>query len=388
MGVRSAVQLAMMCGVLAGGAMLALGAAPDAQGEASWVQDGKAGFFVSHIQYGLSHDASETGACPDGMTRGYMTSAEADADRAAFARAMTAPNGQQLCQNPEAGQPDPRFKIVTGPNVPVWGIDLDGQNSTANGRAAPGTCAHQDFRGMNGERGIDNQLFRVVGCSNNFQSTGQSNTFNEGMLVGEWGILITLAGVDDVRNDNTVDVAIAASADPAQLSPNREPLPNATYAMDQDQRYRAATRGRIVNGVLTTEPVDIRLHHVINAMRFDRVLNDGRLRLTLGADGTFEGYMSGYTPIDTIYDIQYGFRSGTDANGAPSRQRIGSSAGNARVQNHTCEGAYYALLANADGDRDPATGRCSSISTQYRIRGIPAFVVDVATQSANEALQR
>ena len=42
---------------------------------------------------------------------------------------------------------------------------------------------------MNGERGIDNQFFRVVGCSNSYQSTGQSNGYVIEMYTGSWGIL-------------------------------------------------------------------------------------------------------------------------------------------------------------------------------------------------------
>ena len=42
----------------------------------------------------------------------------------------------------------------------------------------------------------------------------------------------------------------------------------------------------------------------------------------------------------------------------------------------------------ADGHRDPKTGQCTSISTQYRIKAIPAFVVDTPTQSVNEALDK
>ena len=42
----------------------------------------------------------------------------------------------------------------------------------------------------------------------------------------------------------------------------------------------------------------------------------------------------------------------------------------------------------ADGHPDPKTGKCTSISTQYRIKAIPAFVVDTKTQSANEDLAR
>jgi hypothetical protein len=42
----------------------------------------------------------------------------------------------------------------------------------------------------------------------------------------------------------------------------------------------------------------------------------------------------------------------------------------------------------ADGDRDPKTGQCTSISTQYRIKAVPAFVVDAATHSINEVLDK
>jgi hypothetical protein len=369
-------------------AALALAAGtPDAQGQANFVQDGKAGFFVSHIEYGLSREASETGACPNGMTTGYLTAAQADADRQAFARALVAPNGQNLCMNPEAGQPDPRYKTVVGRSAPVWGIDLDGQDSRANGRPAPGTCAHDDFRGVNGERGIDNQFFRTVGCSPWFQPSGAANTFSTSMLAGEWGILLTLAGVEDTRNDNDVEIGIYASADPAQLSPAREPLPNATYAIDRDSRFRATTRGRIVNGVLTSDPVDVRFHFVINGMLLERPLRDARMRMTISPDGVLDGYLAGYTPVEAAYDMHYGFRNGVDGAGAPSslRLRQGSSNGSARVNNHTCEGAYFALYANADGHPDE-NGRCTSLSTQYRVRAIPAFVVDVATSSANDDL--
>src|SRR5690606_28909703 len=76
----------------------------------------------------------------------------------------TAPNGQNVCMHPEASEPDPHFRTVSTSKVPVDGIDLDGVDSRAD-TPVPGTCPHDDFPGMNGERGIDNQYYRVVGCS-------------------------------------------------------------------------------------------------------------------------------------------------------------------------------------------------------------------------------
>jgi hypothetical protein len=406
MYVSSAMRRLGTSAAVGGIALFALGVAPAADTPANVFQNGEAGFIVSHIAYALSKDANETGACPDGMTQGNAEifshtpdgrrhDGESDED---YARRLnqgaqvlsTAPNGQNLCMNPEAGAPDPHFRVVTGKNVPAEGIDLDGQDSRISGKAAFNTCAHDDFRGMNGGRGVDNQFFRLVGCSKSFQSTGQSNTFEIAMYTGEWGILITLKGVNDLRNAANVEVGMYASADPIQLSPTREALANATYAMDQDPRFRATAHGRIANGVLTTDPVDVRFHWVVNSIHLERPLQDARLRMMFTPDGGLEGILAGYTPIEEMYDFQYGFRSGKDAKGGPANGRLisGSANGQARVLDHTCQGAYFELKRLADGHRDPKTGQCTSISTQYRIKAIPAFVVDTATHSINEVLDK
>jgi hypothetical protein len=375
-------------------------------------QNGQIGFVVSHIKYALAKDANETGACPDGMTKGYGSAGnfsdigaafvskpelqrkEGEVEdqyvRRVFTQAMGDPNTKNLCLNPELGKPDPNFKTVTAKNVAVDGIDLDGQDSHSNGKAAPNTCPHEDFVGINGERGIDNQFFRLVGCSKSWQTTGQSNTYEIEMYTGAWGILITLKGAGDLRNAKDVEVGIYANGDPIQLSPTREALPNATYAIDQDPRFRATTHGRIVNGVLTTDPVDVRFHVITNSIHLERPLQDARLRMTVTPDGGLDGILAGYTPVEELYDFQYGFRNGTDAKGgpAPLQLRTVSSIGQAAVLGHTCQGAYYAMKQLADGHRDPKTGQCSSISTQYRIKAIPAFVVDAATESVNKDLDR
>jgi hypothetical protein len=396
----------------------------------SFVQDGRAGFVVSNVSYALSKDAHETGACPNGMTVGRTPEAGSGAPNAAPAQRpaagaaqtqtaqpqttggnsagqrsqggtedeamrryfaqMAEPGRANPCSNPEAFKADPNFKTVKVRDIKAFGIDLDGQDSRANGKAAPGTCAHDDLPGMNGERGIDNQFFRVVGCSNSYQSTGQSNGYAIEMLTGAWGILITLDGVDDIRNDDSVDVGLFANADPIELSPNREPLRNATYAIDQDPRFQARTRGRIKDGVLTTDPVNVRFHKITNGIYLERPLNAARVSMTLSADGVLDGYLAGYTSVDDIYDFQYAFRNGKKADGSPADRRLVmvSANGQAAVLGHTCNGAYYALRELADGDRDPATGQCRSISTQYRITAIPAFVVEAKTSSVNDDLER
>ncbi len=370
--------------------------------DASFVENGRAAFVVSDIKYVLADDADKTGACPHGMSRNveeiFALTAEgrrrkAESDEA-YAKRLneggkkisTAPNGQNLCMNPEAGAPDPNFRTMKSTSIPLDGIDLDGVDSQA-GKPTPQSCPHQDAIGKQGQRGIDNQFARVVGCSRSYQSTGQSNGYAIEMLTGAWGILIALDGVDDIRNDDSVEVGIFANADPIQLSPTRVPLPYATYAIDQDPRFRAKTRGRITDGVLTTEPVDVRFHTITNSLHNERTLSHARLQMTLSKDGVLSGYLAGYAPVETLYDYQFGYRNGKNAKGelAPLPLRLGTGNGAARVLGYTCPGVYHALYEYADGDPDQ-NGRCTSISTQYSISAIPAFVVDVATGSVNDKL--
>ena len=348
-----------------------------------FVQNGTAGFVVSDFKYVLGKDDKGAdkipGACPRGMSRnwaeiygatqaGKRHKGESDQDYSQrierdSLQLASAPDGRNLCTNPDAGPKDPFFRTLDTATVKPDGIPMDGGDSSRN------------------------QFYRVVGCSRSFQPTGLSNSFGTEMLTGSWGILITVSGIHNLTNDKDVEVGIFANADPIELSPDRKPLAFATYAVDQNPRFRAKTHGHIENGVLTTDPVDVRFHNVVNGMHFERPLKHARLRATIAADGTLTGYLAGYTPVDEMYDLQFGYRNGKDSAGslAPAPLRLHTALGAARVLGYTCPGAYYALQQYADGDRDPKTGQYTSISTQYRLSAIPASVVDVPTQSSNAA---
>lgn len=399
MALASAARTAAVLAASALALTMLMGVRPT-NAQSSFVQDGEAGFVVTDMDYALPAD--RTGACPRGLsTSPRFSDIDAAGARAGAQAGASAGAGQQAgrleafrrigasgaaCSNPVGSPEDPSFHTVEGANLPGDGLDLDGQASRANGRAAPGTCAHNDFRGPGGAN-IDNQFYRVVGCSPAFQPRpdgGLGSAMTSELRTGAWGVLIRLRGIDDIRNDDDVEVGFYAAADPIALSAAGAPVPNSTYAGMQDERFRAVTRGRIINGVLTTDPVDVRFKKSINGLLLDRPLRDARVRMTLSADGVLDGYLAGYTDVMDMFDLQYGFRTATRADGTPARgEAQGTAVGAALTVGHTCNGAYHALVAYADGHPDPATGRCTSISTQYRLRAIPAFVVDAETRSVN-----
>lgn len=387
-------------GACAGALVVVAALAPNSEPRAAGAPapGDRLGFVVTDLAYVLASDDNASIACPDGFSlspravleaRPGAARTEGETEQAYFQRMQSAareltsaPDGRNLCMNPEAGAPDPNHRTVTGSPLLPGGVDLD-RTDSAN------VCRHNEFRGADGVSGIDNQFYRAVGCLASFQATGSSNSFAQEMLTGSWGVLITLEGVDDLRNDDDVRVGIYANDDPIEVSASRAPLRDATYTIQADERFQTETRGRIRDGVLTTEPADVRMHWIVNAMYLERHLRDARLQVTLQEDGAMDGYLAGYSPVEEIYDTVFGFRNGRDANGelASLRRRQGSSTGYALTAGHTCNGVYHAFKQLADGHRDAQTGECTSISTQYRISALPAFVVASEPQEADALSQ-
>lgn len=407
-GLQPALKVSLLALGLAAGTALA--ADPRARGAAApspatdspaatrstaispFVRDGAAGFVVSHIKFALGPDADQANTCPTGLTRtlqeifaaqpgGKQRPGESDEEYgkrvdAGVKAINTLPGGENVCMNPELASPDPNYRTVQGTAVTVPGLDLDG------------IASDEDFINADGSPGVDNQFYRAVGCNRSFQSTGQSNGFDVEMLSGSWGIVISLEGVDDLRNDEEVIVHIAGNDDPIQLSPAREPLSYATYTMVQDPRFRATTAGRLVDGVLHTEPVDVRFYSVVNSMVLERPLQQAQIRATLAEDGQLSGYLAGYSPVEEMYDVNFGYRSGKTRHGelAPLGLRMGSSNGAAFVLGHTCNGVYHAMKQLADGLPD-ASGAYTAISTQYSFEALPAFVLQQQPDVAGAARQ-
>lgn len=279
--------------------------------------------------------------------------------------------GGNVCSNPKSFKDDPRRRPYRGVASKVsYGLNLDG---TADGRATPKTCAHQKFEGLNGEPAVDNQLYRASGCSKLNRGTGlQSDQYFERSF------LIELRGVDDIRNDTHVELAIYSIADgeSSLKAATGADVPYQTFTMTTNPRWRAQATARIVDGVLMSDPIPVvRLsraggfaagrgnyapgspeRNFVFAGEFE--LRNVRLRLTFTPDGAMTGVMANYRPIDNIYLSEYAGGRGT-----------------ASIANNDCAAEYNTLARFADGYPDPATGECTAISAAQNIVGVPAFVV-------------
>ena len=268
---------------------------------------------------------------------------------------ITGPGGENVCNNPKSFLTDPRHPAYRGVQSTVaYGLNLDG---TTDGGATSNSCTHEKFKGLSGEAAVDNQLYRALGCSKSWRLQPDSG----GRYFDSY--LIEVRGLDDLRNDDHVEVGIYSTEDVSMRSQTGAHLPNQSFRVTSNPRWRTETQGRIVDGLLTTDVIDVMyLRWQIpltgafgQASEFE--FHDVRFQVSVQPDGTVTGILGGYRPIDNI----------------ATRYRCCKSA--ATAGNNDCASEHKTLVALADGYPDPVTGQCSMISSAQIVEGIPAFVV-------------
>lgn len=301
------------------------------------------GFVVSGFASVVPSFAA--GACPNGLNLGPVER-----------QARGLPPIVEDCNDPEASV-DPDFQTFDAPGT-LDGRDLD--NLVSRRDAPDERCPHDDFGGPLGETGFDLQLWRAVGCVRGFQA-GEITDVVVGQAVrdGSMTILVEVRGIDSWENDDDVRVQVFGSLDPPPLGSNGAVLPFGTLSVHPDARYRSAVGvGTIEDGVLTAGPMDVRVPINIQIVAGDLTFRSASVRLARQADGSVRGQIFGFQPVDEFYDI-FGRKAG----------QAGASA-----LGYTCTGFHAALVSQADGDFDPVSGRCTSLSTGYQLTAVPAFV--------------
>ncbi len=324
------------------------------------------GFVFSYFWYAMSYGADD---CPDGLAISLAGSVVPPAPYSA-GRKNVPPSGpyrndgiDDQCTSPAAFEDPP---LRTGHGHSAFGMNLDGTDGT--GAPAPNTCAHEKYTGMKGERGVDNQLYRVLGCINAYrpESTFQGNVIRDFIVSarqdGQVTTVFEVTGITDERNSDDVEVGIYSSPNPTLYDAERQGVPYSSLTTTDNPHWRNLAHGRIVDGVLTTDPIDLRLDHYQGQglpKHADLFIRDARFRLEFQPDGSAKGMLAGYSDVETVYHGEFGMAYSV----------LPKSFG------WTCPAAYAALHKLADGYPDPTTGQCTAISTAFHIEAVPAFLI-------------
>jgi hypothetical protein len=237
----------------------------------------------------------------------------------------------------------------------------------------------QDFVSPEGERGIDNQLYRALGCINSYRdSHGTNDELNSLEIVKESynRFLIEITGVTSLDNSEHVEVTTYRGLDGLQADAGgRDILPGGTQRIDVrwGQRFIQHLHGRIVNGVLETEPADLTFPWAVFEVATDEYLRDARLRLKLSPTRA-EGLIGGYADIETWYLQLMKSQSTHD-------QSYGQL---------TSKSLYKAMRRLADAYPDPNSGANTAISSALRAKFTQVYILPAskAQVAAAGALRR
>jgi hypothetical protein len=241
---------------------------------------------------------------------------------------------------------DPKLKALSGKSG--YGFNLDGKNS-------PSAFTDPET----GETGVNNQLFRALGCFDSMRGTLQHAPASWAFIWSKlreaapaW--LITLSS-ENLSNDGAVTFIFDRAIDPLKFDSQGNAWTDVTYRIDPDPRSHHEFRGQRKNGVFTiTDHASLRLLQDPLFTPLFR-LEKTHLRLTTMADGSIQGILGGYQPWSDIYWM------------------LAALHGEGSIMGDV-PGTYYLLRRMADADPDQS-GQNWSISVAYYLQAVPGFAV-------------
>jgi hypothetical protein len=231
----------------------------------------------------------------------------------------------------------------------------EARGTTALGLNLDGKVGPNDFTSPTGEPGIDNQLFRALGCIKNYRGPDGAIQFFDDEMIGrdQYNRLIfEITGVEDLVNSPNVQVTLYRGRDPLLYdATGKKVVPGGSQRIDSrwGARYIQHMRGSIKDGVLTTEPVDIVYPWAPFYIATDEFMRAGRLRMKL-TPTTAEGLIAGYSDVESWYLQMM-------KNWSTHHQNYGQTSAPA---------LYRALRRLADAYPDPKSGANTAISSALR----------------------
>ncbi len=307
------------------------------------------------------NDAINKAECPDGFNPGPRT----EFDKLYPDNGRRTIVGTRLRYEAEVWNPTTAsdgFAYHLGAGHIAQGLNLDGK------------IGPNDLTSPDGQKGIDNQLYRVLGCVESFRPGFNANDFFDDAEIGTDNynrLLIEITGVTSLENSPHVEVTTYRGLEPLLASATGKGyLPGATEQIDTrfGRRYIQHWQGKIVNGVLTTEPRNFVYPWASLGVAVDEFMYAGRFQLKL-TPTTASGLIGGYADIASWYRQSNQESTHHQAYGALSSPSV-----------------WKALHQLADAYPDPKTGANTAISGALRAEFVQVFIIHPSNPALEAAL--
>ncbi|HEY6483968.1 MAG TPA: hypothetical protein VIY54_10635 [Steroidobacteraceae bacterium] len=302
--------------------------------------DGTIAYVLTDLHWAIYESADGKTECPHGFNEG---------NREQFKQLFPEDGTQRTLLETQLRREIDGWYPTTAPDPFPF---LEAGGPTAYGLNLDGKVGPNDFTSPDGEKGVDNQLYRALGCIRNYRPPeGAIQGFDNDEVTKDVynRILIELSGVDSLVNDADVQVTMYRGRDPILLdATGKKAIPGGSQRIDTrwGAKYIQHLHGRIKDGVLTTDPVDLVYPWAVFYIPTDEYMRAARLRLKLSPT-TADGLIAGYTDIETWYSqLMRSYSTHHQSYGQSSAPSI-----------------YKAFRRLADAYPDPKTGANTAISS-------------------------
>lgn len=351
--------LRRVCAVLG---CVVLGASAVAADNPAFVpKDGRIGYVMTDLYWAIYQTPDAKSECPKGFNDGPREQYDVLFPGKGPKRTVVDSQLKLEIETwlPTAAPDSFPFHEATG--AVSYGMNLDG-------KAGPNDFTHPD-----GSKGIDNQLYRALGCIIGFRGPdGVEYIFeNKAISTSRYNrTMIELTGVDSLANDNDVQVTIYRGLDRllTDATGNRV-MAGGSQRIDTrwGKRLIQQLSGKIVDGVLTTQPTEQMVIPWMNlGVPTFQLIRDMRFQLKLTPTAA-EGLIAGYADVDTWY---YQLIRNDSTHHLSNGQISGISL-------------YKALRRLADAHPDPKSGANTAISSALNAKFVQVFInpLDGATKT-------
>ena len=324
-----------------------------AQTNDSALRDRAIGYVMTDLFWSVYQTSDAKQECPRGFNDGPREQFE---QLYPYHEGLTVEE-TQLKQEIETWHPSTEpdgFEFLEVEGEFSWGLNLEGE-------VGPNDFVHPD-----GSPGIDNEVYRAVGCVIGFRGPdGVEFIFQNKAIVDERynRMMVELTEVDDLENDDSVTVTVYRGMDRLLTdATGSRVMPGGTQRVDRrwGQNLIRQVEARIVDSVLITEPIgDLIIPWQNLSVPSIQLFRDARFELDLSAERA-TGLLAGYADVDTWY---YQLIRNDSTHHLSNGQISGISL-------------YKALRRLADAYPDPETGENTAISTALDIKMTQVFIAD------------
>jgi hypothetical protein len=322
---------------------------------------GTIGYLVTDLEWAVYETKDAKEECPDGLNVGPREQTAAQFPDLSAHSDLTF---EQVVLKREASRYFPEnFKE----SLPF----REAQGKVAYGLNLDGKVGPHDFVSPDGQVGIDNQLYRAIGCVIGYRKNGFTRAFAQlSVKQKDYSrFLIEITGIHDMTNDPDVVVTTYRGLDPLVMDGADKPIAGRTERVDlkRGARFVHKLHGKIVDGVLITEPADLVFPWITRngyQVASEEWVRDARLQLKLRPEGA-EGLLAGYSDVESWYN---------------NTMRQWGWAGR---QNHiTPAPLYQALHRLADAYPDSSTGANTAISGAIQVKFTQVFIQHPTEETA------